>query len=464
FIWGRDVSGTWDGAGGIGGLVAIEEEGGRRLLVVDDGLGNITALINQANGETVAKFDYTPYGELKVSSGDVNACPFRYQSKYYDAETGLSYFGFRYYSAKLGRWISRDPLGEEGGFNLYGYCGNDPVNRWDYLGMDSNWNLPDAMNTPIARAASRSMGTPQMMMIKWFKWWREGEIGKIDAQITAGNLSREDKMRLQVGKSNLLALGDTFRHLDNTVEVVSSPASVAALLDTTADGPYQLGANGGFLPAVLLKNVAGVDNIKVLQFAGAYDEGSLEDYTGQIGAVFLPVPPVANSVKPMVRGTVVVENWSQRMVQVLTKQRSWLSLSRPTGNRIASSGNNLPAILTEPLVAGQHTLDAAISSHPALNNVRFSAAPQFDASLPDFGLATRYTAIDGDISIGYMAFQNNMELIGTLVHEEAHLRFFRRMKLSGPKSRTARIGWDGEEDYVRAVEARFIKAKGLICE
>ncbi|WP_157210793.1 RHS repeat-associated core domain-containing protein [Verrucomicrobium spinosum] len=137
FIWGRDVSGTWDGAGGIGGLVAIEEEGGRRLLVVDDGLGNITALINQVNGETVAKFDYTPYGELKVSSGDVNACPFRYQSKYYDAETGLSYFGFRYYSAKLGRWISRDPLGEAGGFNLYGYCGNDPVNRWDYLGMDS---------------------------------------------------------------------------------------------------------------------------------------------------------------------------------------------------------------------------------------------------------------------------------------------------------------------------------------
>lgn len=100
FIWGRDVSGTWDGAGGIGGLVAIEEEGGRRLLVVDDGLGNITALINQANGDTVAKFDYTPFGELKASSGDVNACPFRYQGKDYDAETGLSYFGFRYYSAK----------------------------------------------------------------------------------------------------------------------------------------------------------------------------------------------------------------------------------------------------------------------------------------------------------------------------------------------------------------------------
>lgn len=112
-------------------------------------MGNITALINQANGDTVAKFDCTPFGELKASSGDVNACPFRYQGKYHDAETGLSYFGLRYYSAKLGRWISRDPLGESGGFNLYGYCGNDPVNRWDYLGlieltpdqMEMYWNI-----------------------------------------------------------------------------------------------------------------------------------------------------------------------------------------------------------------------------------------------------------------------------------------------------------------------------------
>ena len=43
--------------------------------------------------------------------------------------------GCRYYDPRLGRWLSRDPMGESGGFNLYAYCGNDPVNRWDYLGM-----------------------------------------------------------------------------------------------------------------------------------------------------------------------------------------------------------------------------------------------------------------------------------------------------------------------------------------
>ena len=47
----------------------------------------------------------------------------------------LGRMGVRYYDPRLGRWLSRDPMGESGGFNLYAYCGNDPVNRWDYLGM-----------------------------------------------------------------------------------------------------------------------------------------------------------------------------------------------------------------------------------------------------------------------------------------------------------------------------------------
>lgn len=136
YVWGRDVSGGLDGAGGIGGLVAIQEEGGRTLYPVEDGLGNITAVVNAANGATVARYDYGPYGEVAGESGEKDACPFRYQSKYYDSETELSYFGYRYYSAKLGRWLSRDPLGEAGGFNLYAYCQNDPVNGHDLLGMD----------------------------------------------------------------------------------------------------------------------------------------------------------------------------------------------------------------------------------------------------------------------------------------------------------------------------------------
>ena len=47
----------------------------------------------------------------------------------------MAYYGYRYYDPQTGRWPSRDPIGERGGMNLYGFVGNDAVNRWDYLGL-----------------------------------------------------------------------------------------------------------------------------------------------------------------------------------------------------------------------------------------------------------------------------------------------------------------------------------------
>jgi len=136
FTWGRDLSGQLEGAGGIGGLICIQEEGGRTLTPVDDGIGNITAVLDAGSGAVVASYDYGPFGEPLASSGDVDCCPFRWQSKYWDDACGLYYFGYRHYGPKYGRWLSRDPMGEAGGFNLYAYCSNDPVGKWDYLGMD----------------------------------------------------------------------------------------------------------------------------------------------------------------------------------------------------------------------------------------------------------------------------------------------------------------------------------------
>ncbi|WFB35595.1 RHS repeat-associated core domain-containing protein [Kiritimatiellota bacterium B12222] len=45
-------------------------------------------------------------------------------------------YGFRYYDPETGRWPNRDPIGERGGFNLYGFVGNDGVNSWDALGLE----------------------------------------------------------------------------------------------------------------------------------------------------------------------------------------------------------------------------------------------------------------------------------------------------------------------------------------
>jgi len=47
----------------------------------------------------------------------------------------VTYYGYRYYDPVTGRWPSRDPIGERGGVNLYGFVGNDGVNYWDNLGL-----------------------------------------------------------------------------------------------------------------------------------------------------------------------------------------------------------------------------------------------------------------------------------------------------------------------------------------
>jgi RHS repeat-associated protein len=60
--------------------------------------------------------------------------PFLFSTKYYDWETGLYYYGYRYYDPGTGRWLSKDPIGEEGGKNLYGFVGNSPLGYVDDLG------------------------------------------------------------------------------------------------------------------------------------------------------------------------------------------------------------------------------------------------------------------------------------------------------------------------------------------
>ena len=80
-----------------------------------------------------AHYEYDPYGNVLVandvdSSGIVTANPFRFSTKWFDAETGLGYWGYRHYSARVGRWLSRDPSGEGGGLWLYQAMGNLPNN------------------------------------------------------------------------------------------------------------------------------------------------------------------------------------------------------------------------------------------------------------------------------------------------------------------------------------------------
>ena len=77
--------------------------------------------------------DRSEGGQKRASYGP--PCIRILSTKYFDNEIGLYDYGLRPYSPDLGRWLSRDPMGEEGGFNLYGFVYNDPLNSYDYLGL-----------------------------------------------------------------------------------------------------------------------------------------------------------------------------------------------------------------------------------------------------------------------------------------------------------------------------------------
>jgi len=73
---------------------------------------------------------YSPFGEAEILIGTVEN-PLRFPGQYYDQETGLHYNYFRYYNPQTGRYITPDPIGLEGGINLFGYVANNPINNID---------------------------------------------------------------------------------------------------------------------------------------------------------------------------------------------------------------------------------------------------------------------------------------------------------------------------------------------
>jgi len=134
YVWGLDLSPSLQGAGGVGGLLAAVH-GSAVYYPCFDANGNITQYVDSSSGTEVARYDYDAFGrEFHSSVTMADDFVFRFSTKYTDNETGLVYYGYRFYNAELGRWINRDPIGEEGGLNLYGFVGNRTINRVDYLG------------------------------------------------------------------------------------------------------------------------------------------------------------------------------------------------------------------------------------------------------------------------------------------------------------------------------------------
>jgi len=136
YFWGADLSNTLQGAGGVGGLLAVSANGNFYFPAYDNN-GNITKYIDES-GNVVAAYEYDAFGRTISQAGSLaDFFRHRFSTKYFDSEASLYYYGYRFYSPALMRWLNRDPIEERGGLNLYGFCRNRATCRFDSIGLTS---------------------------------------------------------------------------------------------------------------------------------------------------------------------------------------------------------------------------------------------------------------------------------------------------------------------------------------
>jgi RHS repeat-associated protein len=172
------------------------------------GLGSGTLILDET-GRLISYEEYHPYGTSAYRSGiseaEVSLKRYRFLNKERDDETGLDYFGARYYASWLGRWTSADPAGFVDGLNLYRYAQNAPSTATDTTGFDTDkkgkfdvvWSgtfsdedqatLADKTTDPAtALAILKKYGYPYAGPVKWEDDFGESG-GWVDQSVKAGD-------------------------------------------------------------------------------------------------------------------------------------------------------------------------------------------------------------------------------------------------------------------------------------
>jgi RHS repeat-associated protein len=213
------------------------QDSGTTFLPAYDGNGNLHALMTvsaatidgtaYAAGDIVAAYEYDAFGcPLRESGAYAASNPFRFSTKYTDTETGLVNYGHRYYSPSLGRFINQDPIGEQGGLNLYAFTGNDPVNSYDYLGgLKMNpWvsNILSAGSGLVQVAVGVSVGTA-------ISWTGVGAVG-------GGILAVNGAAQFWAAAGNIGSLLNN--HSGNILNTSGSVGLVTSAAAFANDAPY----------------------------------------------------------------------------------------------------------------------------------------------------------------------------------------------------------------------------------
>jgi RHS repeat-associated protein len=100
------------------------------------------ASITDEDGVVTERYAFSAFGvrsilypDFTVRSSSECGMEFGFQGQFLDKESALMNYGYRYYAPYLGRWTCKDPVIEEGGFNLYKMVGNQAVNHVDFMGL-----------------------------------------------------------------------------------------------------------------------------------------------------------------------------------------------------------------------------------------------------------------------------------------------------------------------------------------
>ena len=157
YTWGKDLSGSLQGAGGVGGLLFAKKRGhGKDAWIYHfDANGNVTE-VTDSKGNLLDHYEYDPFGQLrKPPLLPENRC--RFSTKPQDVESGFYYYGHRYYDPVDGRWLSRDPIEEQGGVNLYRFVENNPLDAVDPAGLDAfKFTYTTRIETPTVSFLGRT--------------------------------------------------------------------------------------------------------------------------------------------------------------------------------------------------------------------------------------------------------------------------------------------------------------------
>jgi RHS repeat-associated protein len=114
--------------------MAMVNVGTGKLFFYNNNFLGTPVLMTDDTGTVVWEADYKPFGEAGVNGKSTVVNNFRFAGQYYDEKTGLHYNWHRYYDPKTGRYLTPDPLGIDGGINLYAYTANNPINGYDLDG------------------------------------------------------------------------------------------------------------------------------------------------------------------------------------------------------------------------------------------------------------------------------------------------------------------------------------------